>query len=239
MPHFSTKEEKVQYVFARIAKRYDLMNSVLSLWQHKLWRQRTMKMMNVRPGSQSIDVCTGTADWAISLAKAAGPTGHVVGLDFSKEMLAQAPKKLKEEQIEDRVELVHGDAMDLPYSPDTFDYATIGFALRNVPDIDQVLQEMTRVVKPGGMVVSLELSKPTWPIFKQLYYLYFQRILPAVGSWVSKDSVSYHWLPESLKSFPDMEQLAQKMRDIGLENVQYRPLMGGIAAIHIGYKPTT
>ena len=126
--------------------------------------------------------------------------------------------------------------MALPFEDITFDYATIGFGLRNVPDLHQVLREMQRVVKPGGMVVCLELSKPTWQPFKGLYYFYFQKIMPMVGKLVAKRYQQYKWLPESLVQFPGRAELAQIFRETGLTDVQAYPLTGGIAALHIGTK---
>ncbi|MCC2684660.1 MAG: ubiquinone biosynthesis methyltransferase UbiE, partial [Paenibacillaceae bacterium] len=127
----------------------------------------------------------------------------------------------------------------LPFEDNRFDYATIGFALRNVPDIVSVLNEMKRVVKPGGMVVSLELSKPTWQPFKAIYYAYFQKILPLLGKLIAKRYEQYKWLPESLISFPDHRQLARIFESVGLTGVMAYPLTGGIAALHIGIKDRT
>lgn len=234
---FSSKEEKVHYIFSKIAKRYDLMNSVLSLWQHKLWRSATMRRMNVRSGQSAVDVCTGTGDWALSLATAAGPAGKVVGVDFCEPMLEEGVRKAKKAGMADRIEMIHGNAMALPFADNTFDYATIGFALRNVPDIEQVIREMKRVVKPGGLVVSLELSKPELPVFRSIYYFYFEKMLPKIGSLAAKDDVSYSWLPESLRGFPDRQGLANLFERVGLEKVESKPLTFGIAAMHIGYKP--
>lgn len=237
MVDFPSKEEKVHYVFSRIAKHYDLMNSVLSFRRHKAWRKFAMSRMQLKPGQSALDVAAGTGDWTIALAKAVGPEGRVVGVDFCREMLDCAIPKVAEAGVSKQVQLLQGNAMDLPFADHTFDCATIGFALRNVPDVLHVLKEMTRVVKPGGMVVSLELSKPIWPPFSKLYYWYFEKILPAIGSLAAKDRVSYQWLPESLKDFPDARELAKIFTEAGMEKVRFWLLTGGIAAVHIGYKP--
>lgn len=229
------KKEFVHQVFESIAPRYDFMNSLLSFRRHKAWRTFTMKKMNVQLGESALDVCCGTADWTVSLAEHVGKSGQVIGLDFSENMLKIAEKKKKQKGLE-HIELVHGDAMDLPYADNTFDYATIGFALRNVPDIRQVLSEMRRVVKPGGRVVSLELSKPVWPPFRFVYFLYFNHILPLMGKLFANRYQQYSWLPESLKNFPDSKQLALIFEEVGLERVETYLLTGGIAALHIGYK---
>ncbi|EGL82857.1 Ubiquinone/menaquinone biosynthesis methyltransferase ubiE [Caldalkalibacillus thermarum TA2.A1] len=231
-----SKEQFVHQVFESIADKYDMMNTLLSFRRHKAWRKFAMKKLNVQPGQSAIDVCCGTGDWAIALAEKTGREGRVVGLDFSKNMLEIAEQKKSEKQY-DHLELVHGNAMSLPYEDHTFDYATIGFALRNVPDIHQVLTEMTRVVKPGGVVASLELSKPVWPGFKQLYYLYFNRLLPFLGKVFANRYEQYSWLPESLKHFPDSQELGRMFETAGLEKVEIYLLTGGVAALHIGYKP--
>lgn len=234
---FASKEEKVHYVFERIAKRYDLMNSVLSVGFHKRWRKVTMKKMNVRSGQAAIDVCTGTGDWAISLAQAVGPNGKVVGLDFSQEMLKHSYPKIKEAGVEKQTSMIHGNAMELPYADNTFDHATNGFALRNVPDVKTVLAEMARVVKPGGQVVALELNKPIWKPFRALYFFYFYKILPFIGSLASRDKISYSWLPESLTNFPDQQKLKGMFEEVGLVDVRVTNFFGGICALHIGRKP--
>lgn len=231
-----SKEQFVHAVFESIAPKYDLMNDILSFRRHKAWRKFTMKKMQVKQGASAIDVCCGTCDWTISLAEASG-SGQVVGLDFSQNMLDYGARKVAELKLDDRIALVRGNAMSLPYEDDTFDYATIGFALRNVPDLVQVVREMQRVVKPGGLVVSLELSKPTWQPFKGLYYFYFQKVLPLLGKLIAKRYEQYRWLPESLVHFPDHKQLAELFRSTGLTEVEAYPLTGGIAALHIGVKP--
>jgi demethylmenaquinone methyltransferase/2-methoxy-6-polyprenyl-1,4-benzoquinol methylase len=228
----------VHSVFESIAKHYDLMNTLLSFRRHKAWRKFAMKKMNVQSGDTTIDVCCGTCDWTISLAQAS-ETGKVIGLDFSKNMLLVGSQKINKAHLSDQVELVHGNAMELPFPDHTFDHATIGFALRNVPDIVHVLKEMKRVVKPGGQVVSLELSKPTWPPFRAIYYFYLQRLLPWLGKIFINRYEQYRWLPESLISFPDYKELARMMKEeVGLVEVKVYPLTLGITALHIGRKPT-
>lgn len=223
-------------VFESIAPKYDLMNDILSFRRHKYWRKFTMRKMNVQKGAAAVDICCGTCDWTIALAQASG-TGRVVGLDFSRNMLDFGRRKIHALGLDQQIELVQGNAMELPFADNAFDYATIGFALRNVPDIRRVIGEMMRVVKPGGMVVSLELSKPTREPFKSLYYFYFQRILPSLGKWIAKRYEQYKWLPESLIHFPDHKQLASIFREIGLSDVEAYPLTGGVAALHVGVKP--
>ncbi|KRE98205.1 demethylmenaquinone methyltransferase [Paenibacillus sp. Soil766] len=233
-----SKEEFVHGVFESIAPKYDLMNNIISFNRHKAWRKFAMKKMNVQPGATAIDLCCGTCDWTISLAQASR-TGKMVGLDFSQNMLDIGAEKIKQLHLEQQVELIQGNAMSLPFDDNTFDYATIGFALRNVPDLEQVIREMQRVVKPGGLVVSLELSKPTWQPFKSIYYVYFRHIMPFLGKLIVKKYEQYKWLPESLISFPDHKQLAAIFSKNGLDHVQAHPLFGGVAALHVGTKGNT
>jgi demethylmenaquinone methyltransferase / 2-methoxy-6-polyprenyl-1,4-benzoquinol methylase len=232
-----TKAAHVHRVFSRIAKRYDLMNSVLSFYQHKLWRRFAMKHVLLAEGGKALDVACGTGDWTLALAKRTGPTGEVVGIDFCEEMLEVAEEKVQRRGLSERpIKLMVGDAMALPFDDSSFDVATIGFALRNVPDILTVLKEMNRVVKPGGSVVSLELSKPEFPPFRAMYYLYFNRILPRIGALAVKEKEPYAWLPESLRNFPDRKGLEALFRQAGLRDVKSYPLTGGIAALHVGTK---
>ncbi|MEO3945209.1 demethylmenaquinone methyltransferase [Gorillibacterium sp. CAU 1737] len=230
-----SKEEFVHDVFERIAPKYDRMNDILSFQRHRYWRKFTMNKLAIKPGMAALDLCCGTCDWTIALAEASG-TGRTVGLDFSPSMLEVGERKVQEAGLASRIELVQGNAMSLPFSDNLFDIVTIGFGLRNVPDIEQVLLEMQRVVKPGGRVVCLELSKPTWQPFKGLYYFYFRRVLPLLGKLLARSYEEYKWLPESLLQFPDHRQLAETFRETGLVQVEAHPLTGGIAALHIGTK---
>ncbi|WP_436372687.1 demethylmenaquinone methyltransferase [Cytobacillus sp. BC1816] len=230
-----SKEERVHSVFEKIYGSYDKMNSVISFQQHLRWRKDTMKKMNVQKGSKALDVCCGTADWSIALAEAVGESGKVVGLDFSKNMLKIGEEKIKDRKLT-QVELVHGNAMELPFADNSFDYVTIGFGLRNVPDYLQVLKEMHRVAKPGGIAVCLETSQPTLFGYKQAYYFYFRFIMPMVGKLFAKSFNEYSWLQESARDFPGMKELAGMFEEAGFKNVTFKPYSGGVAAVHIGTK---
>jgi demethylmenaquinone methyltransferase/2-methoxy-6-polyprenyl-1,4-benzoquinol methylase len=231
----TNSKSHVHGVFEKIAPKYDLMNDLISFRRHKAWRKFTMKKMNVLPGQTALDLCCGTCDWTIALADASG-TGEVVGLDFSQNMLDVGALKIEKLGLNNQIKLVQGNAMSLPFADSSFDFVTIGFGLRNVPDYLQVLKEMQRVVKPGGLVVCLEVSKPTWQPFKAMYNLYFERILPQMGKLVAKSFQEYKWLPESLKMFPGRQQLAELFEDAGLDQVKAYPLTGGVAALHMGTK---
>ncbi|SET52768.1 demethylmenaquinone methyltransferase [Paenibacillus sp. NFR01] len=229
------KEQYVHSVFESIAGKYDLMNDILSFRRHKAWRSFTMRKMAMKRGDTAVDLCCGTCDWSIALAEESG-TGQIMGLDFSAGMLEVGRRKVEARGLAQQITLVQGNAMALPFGDNSFDYATIGFGLRNVPDPVQVLNEMKRVVKPGGMVVCLELSKPMKQPFKGLYYFYFEKVLPLLGKLFAKRYEQYKWLPESLALFPDRAQLAAIFRERGLKDVESYPLTGGIAALHIGRK---
>ncbi|MGO0122237.1 demethylmenaquinone methyltransferase [Desulfothermobacter acidiphilus] len=233
------KETFIRNLFGRIAYRYDLLNTLLSFNRDKAWRRFAAKQCRLRPGGRGLDVCTGTAMLALEQARIVGFEGRVVGLDFCPEMLQVAKRNLGRSPYGRIVELVEGNAMALPFSDNVFDCATIGFALRNVPDLRQVLREMIRVVRPGGRVVSLELAKPSWPIFKQLYYLYFDRLVPLMGKLGVGIEGPYSYLPASLKTFPHQQELKRIFVDLGLEEVSCYELTGGVVAVHAGTKPET
>jgi demethylmenaquinone methyltransferase / 2-methoxy-6-polyprenyl-1,4-benzoquinol methylase len=228
-----SKEQKVHQVFETIYKKYDKMNSIISFQRHIAWRKDTMKRMNVQKGNKALDVCCGTADWTIALGQAVGSEGKVYGLDFSKNMLSIGQEKVRNIS---QIELIHGNAMELPFDDNEFDFVTIGFGLRNVPDYMQVLKEMNRVLKPGGKVVCLETSQPTTIGFKQLYNFYFRHVMPLFGKLFAKSYEEYSWLQESTMSFPNKEKLAEMFIEAGFKDLQIKSYSGGVAAMHLGVK---
>ncbi|MDG5787603.1 demethylmenaquinone methyltransferase [Evansella sp. AB-P1] len=230
-----SKEERVHQVFESIYDNYDKMNSIISFQRHLSWRKDTMKRMNVKEGSIALDVCCGTADWTIALGESVGVNGKVFGLDFSKNMLSVGEKKVKEKKLS-QIDLIHGNAMELPFDDDTFDYVTIGFGLRNVPDYLTALKEMNRVIKPGGLVVCLETSQPTLLGFKQLYWLYFKYIMPLFGKIFAKRYEEYSWLQESTQSFPTKNELKELFYQAGFDEVSFKSYSGGVAASHFASK---
>ncbi|MFB4163424.1 demethylmenaquinone methyltransferase [Alteribacillus sp. JSM 102045] len=232
-----SKEEKVHEVFETIHDKYDKMNSIISFQLHKLWRKDTMKRMKVFRGAKSLDVCCGTADWAINLAEAAGESGHVTGLDFSKSMLKVGEQKLKKRQL-NNVELIEGNAMNLPFEDNTFDFVTIGFGLRNVPNYQTVLKEMYRVLKPGGLAVCLETSQPELKKIKGVYSFYFKRIMPLLGKYLAGSYEEYSWLQESTMNFPNKSLLAFLFSESGFQQVSVVPYSMGTAAAHFARKGT-
>ncbi|MFD1206406.1 MULTISPECIES: demethylmenaquinone methyltransferase [Sporosarcina] len=227
------KEQKVHHVFEKIAVDYDKMNSVISFNQHKKWRNDIMLRMDVKEGSKALDVCCGTADWTIALAESVGTRGSVIGLDFSEGMLASAKPKVESYPM---IELIQGNAMELPFPDNSFDYVTIGFGLRNVPDYATVLKEMHRVLKPGGMAACLETSQTEIPVYRQLFRFYFKYIMPLFGKIFAKSYKEYSWLQESADDFPGVKQLSQMFVDAGFSEVSYKKYSGGAAAGHIAFK---
>lgn len=230
-----SKEEHVHNVFEKIYSNYDSMNSIISFQRHKAWRKDVMERMQVARDTKALDVCCGTGDWAISIANEVGSAGKVYGLDFSDNMLSVAKEKNAELGLS-QLEFVQGNAMELPFEDNSFDYVTIGFGLRNVPDYLTVLKEMYRVVKPGGKVVCLETSQPTLPVFRQLYYLYFRFVMPLFGRLIAKSYKEYAWLHESAKDFPDKTKLQKMFLDSGFSHVRVKSYTGGVAAMHMGFK---
>ncbi|WP_099158363.1 demethylmenaquinone methyltransferase [Virgibacillus ndiopensis] len=233
--HEQSKEERVHHVFEKIYNNYDSMNSIISFQRHKAWRKDVMRRMEVEKGTKALDVCCGTGDWSISLAEAIGSEGEVIGLDFSQNMLSVANEKHQHLNMK-QLSFIHGNAMELPFDDNSFDYVTIGFGLRNVPDYMTVLKEMYRVVKPHGKVVCLETSQPTMIGFRQGYYFYFRYIMPLIGRMLAKSYKEYAWLHESAKSFPDKKELKQMFLNAGFSHVQVKSYTGGVAAMHMGYK---
>jgi len=225
----------VHDLFENIAPKYDKMNDIMSFKQHKVWRKKTMKLMNVQPGQTALDLCCGTCDWTIDLAKAS-QTGKITGLDFSEQMLAVGKRKVQAAGLNKQVELVQGNAMELPFADNSFDFVTIGFGLRNVPDYKQVVSEMLRVVKPGGKIVCLDMSKPQVQPFKSIYYFYFEKIVPLLGKAFAKQFAAYKWLPDSLQLYLDARELKELFEETGAKDVYVKNFFLGIAALHIGRK---
>lgn len=234
---YKNKEEYVHDIFSSIAHRYDILNTTLSFNRDKYWRRFAVQRTGLKGGGKGLDVCCGTGMLSFEQAKAVGPQGKVVGLDFCENMLEYAKKNLEKTPFEGIVEFVQGNAVDLPFADNTFDCATIGFALRNVPDIKKTIREMARVVKSGGKVISLELSKPSAPGFKQAYYLYFNHLVPIMGKMgIGKDG-PYSYLPNSLKDFPHQSEICKMFSQEGLVDARYFELTGGIVTVQEGIVP--
>ncbi|MDU2063994.1 MAG: demethylmenaquinone methyltransferase [Sporomusaceae bacterium] len=230
-----SKQEYVHEVFTTIASKYDLLNSALSFNQDKYWRRFAVEKANLCPGDLTLDVACGTGMLALEQAKTMG-TGQIVGFDFCQNMLDKAAENIAATDYAPMIKLLQGNAMELPFPDNTFKAVTIGFGLRNMPDYKQVIAEMVRVVKPGGRVVSLELAKPSMPGFKQLYYFYFEQVLPFLGKLGIGQEGPYRWLPESLKLYPHQQIVKESFIAAGLADACCYELTGGIVAVHAGTK---
>lgn len=234
---FKSNDDKrtfVNGVFSKVAGHYDLMNTLLSFHMDSYWRHYAIKMLHLQPGEKVLDVACGTCMMTME-ALDHHPEIKIEGLDYNKKMLLWGKDNLKRKGLDKSVTLTQGDAMALPYADNSFDAIMSAFAMRNVPDVGQMLKEMKRVVKPGGRVVTLELAKPSLIGFKQLYYLYFDKILPVLGKFSSKDS-AYMWLPESLKRYPHQQEILKLYQKIGYVNAECIELTGGIVAVHYAEK---
>jgi demethylmenaquinone methyltransferase / 2-methoxy-6-polyprenyl-1,4-benzoquinol methylase len=219
-------ETQVQAMFDRIARVYDLMNSVMTAGMHHRWRERAVDLAGVGPGSRALDVATGTGDLAVELAARGA---EVTGLDFSEPMLELARGKAP------GVEWVQGNALDLPYGDGEFDAVTVGFGARNFSDLGRGLREMARVATPGGRVVVLEITTPQKPPLSWFFRVWFDRVVPVLGR-LAADPQAYSYLPSSVRRFPGPRELAAEMVDAGLRDVRWVLTAGGIIAIHVGVR---
>jgi demethylmenaquinone methyltransferase / 2-methoxy-6-polyprenyl-1,4-benzoquinol methylase len=223
-------------MFDRIARVYDLLNTLMTAGLHHQWRRRAADFAEIRSGDRVLDVATGTGDLAFELARRVGPTGEVVATDFSERMLEVAREKAAttgEREVAGRVRFEHANALALPYETHEFDAATIGFGARNLSDLELGLRELSRVVKPGGRVVVLEMTAPRRPPLSWFFRLWFDRIVPQLGR-VAGDPDAYSYLPNSVRRFPAPEVLAEIMSCCGFGKVKYILTAGGIIALHVG-----
>jgi demethylmenaquinone methyltransferase/2-methoxy-6-polyprenyl-1,4-benzoquinol methylase len=221
------EETQVRAMFDRIAGVYDRLNTVMTAGLHHGWRRRAADLATVGPGDRVLDVATGTGDLALELAGRVGSSGEVVGVDFSERMLALAREKAPGVRFE------VGNALALPYADGSFDAATVGFGARNFSDLSQGLGEMARVVRPGGRVVVLEITRPQRQPLKNFYKYWFDGVVPVLGR-LAGDAEAYTYLPNSVKRFPGPEELAAMMSASGLQRVRYLLTAGGIIALHAG-----
>ena len=225
------KEEYVRDIFSRIAGRYDLINRIISLNMDGGWRKAAAAEFGSVRGCRLLDCCCGTGSLTQELSVLVGKTGEVTGVDFSPEMLDRARGKCRDLA---NVRFFHGDVLNLPFKNSTFHGAASAFALRNLTSIPRALEEMARVVIPGGKVVILELNRPSRPVFKQGFSVYFNRIVPILGSLLSGSGHAYRYLPQSYHFLPQPEDLMSKMCSAGVEDVRYRTMAGGAVALYRG-----
>lgn len=228
------KKEQVAQMFNNISKRYDFLNHFLSLGIDIMWRKKAIKMLKEDHPKQILDIATGTGDFAIE-SLALNPD-KVIGVDISEGMLEVGRKKMKQRKYDDRIELHLGDSEGLLFDDNKFDAVIVAFGVRNFENLEKGLEDMYRVLKPGGKVVVLEFSKPTSFPFKQIYQFYFKYILPSVGRIISKDQAAYTYLPDSVRNFPDGKNFLNILDRIGFLKTQCRPLTLGISSIYVGSK---
>ncbi len=227
--------EQVNRMFDRVAPRYDALNTTMTAGLDRRWRERAAEAADVPMGAAVLDVCCGTGELAVEMARRVGSTGKVVGCDFSSEMLSRATAKAVGLGISN-IDFDHADALRLPYADESFDAVTIGFGLRNLADHRAGVNEMSRVTRSGGRVIVLEFTQPQRLPFSAFFDIWFDRLVPLLGRF-SLDAGAYSYLPASVRDFPDPQAVATLMADAGLTNIRYRILAGGIVAIHLGIKP--
>ncbi|WP_299256438.1 bifunctional demethylmenaquinone methyltransferase/2-methoxy-6-polyprenyl-1,4-benzoquinol methylase UbiE [uncultured Kushneria sp.] len=230
------KAGRVEQVFDSVARRYDIMNDLMSMGVHRFWKRVALERSGVRRGHAVLDIAGGTGDLTAKFVERVGPTGRVVLADINASMLQVGRDRLMDRGIGAQVEIVQADAQALPFPDNTFDCITIAFGLRNVTDKDAALASMTRVLKPGGRLLILEFSKPVNTVFEKVYDQYSFHVLPRIGKWVANDADSYRYLAESIRMHPDQPTLKAMMENAGLERVEYTNMTGGVVALHRGIK---
>lgn len=231
-------DRRVRRMFASIARRYDLLNHLLSLNIDRSWRRFTTRVVPPEPGVPVLDCCTGTADLALAYDRAAGGRSPIVGADFCREMLEIGRAKVHKAGASGRVTLLEGDARHLPAADNTFGVVSVAFGLRNISDTVRGIDELVRVAKPGGKVAILEFSRPRGRLLGRLYLAFFRNILPRIGQALAPNADgAYDYLPRSVLEFPDGQSMLDLMAHRGLAALEMHPLTGGIATLYVGTKP--
>lgn len=229
-----SKKEQVGAMFDRIAKRYDLLNRVLSMGIDQSWRRKAVKSIAAIQPKKILDVATGTGDFAVALNKL--QPEKIIGVDISKGMLAVGVEKIKKKNLSEVIDLKYGDSEQMEFETNYFDAVTCAYGVRNFENLEKGLTEMCRVMRPGGRLAILEFSKPTSFPFKNIYNFYFTKLLPTMGKTVSKDATAYQYLPDSVRAFPDGENFVQILKKCGFKEVKARPLAMGITTLYTASK---
>lgn len=226
----------VKEIFSTVFPRYDFLNHVLSVRRDIAWRRFAARKMRFFQTYRLIDVATGTGDLAIEAALS-NPAIEVTGIDFVREMMELGRAKITKRKLSGRIRLLQGDALHLPFGEGEFDVAAMAFGIRNIPDRRVALQEMARVVVPGGQVMVLEMTYPRRPILRSVYGVYLRQVLPSVARLFSKNPEAYRYLADSIMSFPSPEMFSEKMEEVGLVEIKRYPLTLGATYLHVGLKP--
>ncbi|MCP3662937.1 MAG: bifunctional demethylmenaquinone methyltransferase/2-methoxy-6-polyprenyl-1,4-benzoquinol methylase UbiE [Gammaproteobacteria bacterium] len=230
------KQGRVRQVFDSVATRYDVMNDLMSMGIHRLWKRFAVELAGIKPGDRVLDLASGTGDLAARFSGIVGPQGGVVMSDINAAMLEQGRIRMADKGLVGNLHYTQINAQAIPFEDNSFDCVTIGFGLRNVTDKQQALGEMLRILKPGGRALVLEFSHPTSEPMKAAYDLYSFKLLPLMGRLVANDEESYRYLAESIRMHPDQKTLQGMMEQAGFERCDFHNLTGGVVAIHRGFK---
>ncbi|MBT3473152.1 MAG: bifunctional demethylmenaquinone methyltransferase/2-methoxy-6-polyprenyl-1,4-benzoquinol methylase UbiE [Gammaproteobacteria bacterium] len=230
------KASRVRGVFDSVASKYDVMNDLMSMGVHRLWKKQAIELSGAREGWEVLDLAGGTGDLSLQFAKIVGPKGRVVLSDINQSMLHNGRERLVNEGVLGNVEYVQINAEQIPFPDNSFDCITISFGLRNVTDKDKALRAIYKALKPGGRLLVLEFSKPTNEKFRSVYDFYSFNILPVIGKVVANDEESYRYLAESIRMHPDQETLRGMMDEAGFNRTEYFNMTGGVVALHRGFK---
>ncbi len=228
------KKQQVEIMFDNIAPQYDFLNRMLSAGIDTLWRKKVVKLLKKHQPKKILDMATGTGDLAIELLKL--HPEKIIGIDLSANMLARGKAKIEKLKVGDQIELIQGDAEKIDFKDNTFDAITVAFGVRNYENLEKGLQEMQRVLKPGGKLMILEFSKPKKFPMKQLFNFYFKNILPLIGRMISKDQRAYTYLPESVIAFPEGQDFMKKLEITGYQPEKYYSLTAGICSLYVASK---
>lgn len=231
------KAGKVADVFHSVAAKYDIMNDLMSMGIHRIWKRLTIESSGVRPGHRVLDIAGGTGDLTMQFADRVGEQGEVVLADINASMLAVGRDRLLDRGYGSNIEFVQANAEELPFPDNHFNAVSIAFGLRNVTHKDKAIASMLRVLKPGGRLLILEFSKPKNAVLSDIYDKYSFKALPFMGKLITNDSESYKYLAESIRMHPDQETLKSMMDEAGFANTRYQNMTGGIVALHTGIKP--
>lgn len=233
----SEKADRVRRHFDSVARKYDLMNTLLSMGVHYFWKRLAVGRMGLKPGDRVLDVCGGTGDLSIMAARKTGTDGGVAVYDINREMLRAGKTKETNRKLRERLLWIQGDAERISFPDDSFDAVMIGFAVRNITHMKQAFREMHRVLKPGGRFMCLEFSRPVWPWFRWVYDLYSFIIMPWLGGLITGSRLAYVCLPETIRLFLLPDEISDVFREIGFTDITYDRMTNGIAVMHLAVKP--